>query len=105
MRHRLATWVLQGLLVLAVLLILFLQVIGLPWLGGEVARDFSAQPRQADHLEEEDQQHGQDEQSLEHPGGESMSHGSSVERDRSNVNRFLLPRRRTAPDTAKPPLE
>ncbi|TFI50178.1 DUF2975 domain-containing protein [Micrococcus endophyticus] len=43
MRHRLATWVLQGLLVLAVLLILFLQVIGLPWLGGEVARDLPAE--------------------------------------------------------------
>ncbi len=43
MTRRLATWVLQGLLVLAVLLILFLQVIGLPWLGGEVARDLPAE--------------------------------------------------------------
>lgn len=43
MTHRLTTWVLQGLLVLAVLAILVLQVFGLPWLGGEAARDLPAE--------------------------------------------------------------
>lgn len=43
MTHRLLTAALQGLLLLAVAVVLFLQVVGLPWLGGEVARDLTAE--------------------------------------------------------------
>ncbi|MDX2342120.1 DUF2975 domain-containing protein [Micrococcus sp. M4NT] len=43
MTHRLTTWVLQALLAVAGVLILLLQVIGLPALGAEMARELPAE--------------------------------------------------------------